>query len=67
MIAEDFALANTLLASIAVAHYDELARFLQKQGFVDEALQLAQDPELRFDLALESQNIEVALHRLPHA
>ena len=33
-MAEDFELANTLLASIDTTHYDELARFLQKQGFV---------------------------------
>ena len=66
-MAEDFELANTLLASIDTTHYDELARFLQKQGFVAEALQLAQDSELRFDLALESQDVEVASYRLPHA
>lgn len=65
-MAEDFELANTLLASIDTTHYDELARFLQKQGFVAEALQLAQDPELRFDLALESQDVEVASRRLSH-
>ena len=61
-MAEDFELANTLLASIDTTHYDELARFLQKQGFVAEALQL----DLRFDLALEAQDVEVASRRLPH-
>ena len=53
VIDQDFELANQLLAEVAPSDYDRLARFLDVQGFTDGALQLARDPELRFELALK--------------
>lgn len=36
--------------------------YLQKKGYPEVALQFVQDPETRFDLALECGNLQVALH-----
>ena len=66
VVAQDFDAANALLASIDVTHHDALAQFLHKQGFTEGALQLARDPELRFDLALELGDTEVVSVKLPH-
>ncbi|KAI3402546.2 hypothetical protein KGF56_004638 [Candida oxycetoniae] len=37
--------------------------YLQKKGFADVALHFVQDPETRFDLALECSNLPVALEQ----
>ena len=66
MVAQDFEAANALLASIDGSHHDALAQFLHKQGFTEGALQLARDPELRFDLALELGRADVPVRSVPH-
>lgn len=67
VVAQDFEAANVLLASIDGSHHDALAQFLHKQGFTEGALQLARDPELRFDLALELGRADVPLLGVTHA
>ena len=66
VVAQDFEAANALLASIDASHHDALAQFLHKQGFTEGALQLARDPELRFDLALELGRADVRLLNVTH-
>lgn len=66
VVEQDFATANTLLASIDSTHHDALAQFLHKQGFTEGALRLARDPEMRFDLALELGDAEVFLSPPSH-
>lgn len=67
VVMQDFEAANALLASIDGSHHDALAQFLHKQGFTEGALQLARDPELRFDLALELGRADVPLLGVTHA
>lgn len=57
---QDFDQANSLLTHINPDSYDDLARFLSTQGFIQPALQLARDPELKFDLAIKLEDVTVA-------
>jgi len=56
----DFDAANELLPSIPESEYTTVARFLESQGFKEEALEVTTDPDHKFDLALELGKIEVA-------
>ena len=49
----DFDTANELLTSIPENEYTKVARFLESQGFKEEALAVTQDPDHKFDLSLE--------------
>lgn len=49
----DFDAANELLQSIPLEEYTKVARFLESQGFKEEALQVTQDSDHKFDLSLE--------------
>ena len=59
----DFDSANDLLASIPEEEYTKVARFLESQGFKEEALAVTQDPDHKFDLSLELGQVETA-HRI---
>ena len=59
VVLQDFDLANSLLSTVAPSRHDDLARFLDEQGFTEGALQLAEDKELCFDLALKLGQIDV--------
>jgi coatomer subunit beta' len=56
----DFDAANELLQSIPEEEYTKVARFLESQGFKEEALQVTHDPDHKFDLALELKQVDVA-------
>jgi len=56
----DFDAANELLASIPETEYTTVARFLESQGFKEEALAVTVDPDHKFDLALELGHVDVA-------
>lgn len=56
----DFDAANELLGSIPESEYTTVARFLESQGFKEEALAVTTDPDHKFDLALELGHIDVA-------
>ena len=56
----DFDSANDLLASIPEEEYTKVARFLESQGFKEEALAVTQDPDHKFDLSLELGQVETA-------
>jgi coatomer subunit beta' len=56
----DFDTANELLAAIPVEEYTKVARFLESQGFKEEALQVTQDPDHKFDLSLELGHVDTA-------
>mmetsp|Transcript_6880 Transcript_6880/g.12347 ORF Transcript_6880/g.12347 Transcript_6880/m.12347 type:complete len:981 (-) Transcript_6880:96-3038(-) len=55
----DFDAANELLPGIPESEYTMVARFLESQGFKEEALAVTTDPEHKFDLALELGQTEV--------
>lgn len=59
----DFDSANELLPSIPETEYTKVARFLESQGFKEEALAVTQDADHKFDLALELGQIDLA-HQL---
>eukprot|EP00510_Aplanochytrium_minuta_P002282 CAMPEP_0184013508 /NCGR_PEP_ID=MMETSP0954-20121128/5059_1 /TAXON_ID=627963 /ORGANISM="Aplanochytrium sp, Strain PBS07" /LENGTH=994 /DNA_ID=CAMNT_0026293719 /DNA_START=171 /DNA_END=3152 /DNA_ORIENTATION=+ len=61
VVRQDFDLANEILPSIPRDQYNDIARFLEAQGFKEVALQVADDPDLKFDLALQLENFQVAL------
>jgi coatomer subunit beta' len=56
----DFDTANDLLTGIPEEEYTKVARFLESQGFKEEALQVTQDPDHKFDLSLELGHVETA-------
>ena len=53
--------AQSLLPEIPVDQYNKIARFLEGQGYKEMALDVATDPEHRFDLALSLNNLPIAL------
>mmetsp|Transcript_5126 Transcript_5126/g.11478 ORF Transcript_5126/g.11478 Transcript_5126/m.11478 type:complete len:941 (+) Transcript_5126:66-2888(+) len=57
----DFDAANQLLHSIPESEYTKVARFLESQGFKEEALAVTTDNDHKFDLAIELGQIELAL------
>jgi coatomer subunit beta' len=56
----DFDSANALLSNIPESEYTKVARFLESQGFKEEAFAVTTDPDHKFDLALELGQIGVA-------
>ena len=59
----DFDAANELLPNIPESEYTKVARFLESQGFKEEAFAVTTDPDHKFELALELGQIDVA-HQL---
>ncbi|KKY20946.1 putative copi vesicle coat beta [Phaeomoniella chlamydospora] len=53
--------AQSLLPDIPADQTNKIARFLEGQGYKSEALEVATDPEHRFELALSLSNLAVAL------
>jgi len=60
VVRKDFDAANALLPSIPVSEHSDVARFLESQGFKQEAMAVTRDPEHKFDLALELGLLEEA-------
>jgi coatomer subunit beta' len=56
----DFDAANELLSAIPESEFTTVARFLESQGFKEEAMAVTTDPDHKFDLALELGHTEVA-------
>jgi coatomer subunit beta' len=56
----DFDTANDLLAGIPETEYTKVARFLESQGFKEEALAVTQDADHKFDLSLELGQVDLA-------
>ena len=56
----DFEVANSLLPAIPASEHNAVARFLESQGFKEEALQVTSDPEHKLELAIDLRNMEVA-------
>lgn len=56
----DFEAANELLPTIPETEYTKVARFLESQGFKEEALAVTQDSDHKFDLSLELGHVDMA-------
>ncbi|KAJ3672206.1 hypothetical protein LUZ60_006927 [Juncus effusus] len=52
--------ANDILPSIPKEHHNSVAHFLESRGMLEEALDIATDPDYRFDLAVQLGKLEVA-------
>ena len=60
VVRRDFDTANAILPSIPKSEHNAVARFLESQGFKEEALGVSSDPDHRFELAIDLKNLSVA-------
>uniref|UniRef100_K3WFB2 Beta'-coat protein n=1 Tax=Globisporangium ultimum (strain ATCC 200006 / CBS 805.95 / DAOM BR144) TaxID=431595 RepID=K3WFB2_GLOUD len=60
IVRRDFETANAILPKIPHDQMDYVARFLESQGFKEEALALSTDPDQKFDLAVQLAKLDVA-------
>ncbi|KAK2705291.1 hypothetical protein QYM36_017359 [Artemia franciscana] len=58
---KDIQNAQQLLPSIPRSYYTKIAHFLEKQGFVSQALSVSTDPDHKFDLALQLSKLDLAV------
>lgn len=58
--AKDFDKATEIEGTIDVKYYDKLARFLDQIDLKEEAFRLAQDPDHKFELAIQLNRIQEA-------
>ena len=61
ILREEFEAAAELLETIPSDQRNKIARFLDDQGYKEKALEVATDPEHRFDLALGLNQLDTAL------
>ena len=60
VVRQDFAVANALLPNIPEGELSNVARFLESQGYKEEALVVSRDPDQQFELALDLKKLSVA-------
>ncbi|KOM44545.1 hypothetical protein LR48_Vigan05g215000 [Vigna angularis] len=56
----DLERANEILPSIPKEHHNSVAHFLESRGMIEDALEVATDPDYRFDLAIRLGKLDVA-------
>ncbi|KMZ56206.1 Coatomer subunit beta'-1 [Zostera marina] len=56
----DFDSANQILHTIPTEHHNSVAHFLESRGMVKDALEVATDPDYRFDLSIQLGKLEIA-------
>ncbi|KAL0663347.1 hypothetical protein Bca4012_100184 [Brassica carinata] len=56
----DLEQANQVLPSIPKEHHNSVAHFLESRGMTEDALEVATDPDYRFELAIQLGRLEVA-------
>lgn len=61
VLREDMETAAELLPTIPADQMNKIARFLEGQGHKELALEVATDPEHKFDLALSLNQLDIAL------
>ena len=60
IVRRDFEAAAAHLPSVPKEEYNRIARFLEAQGFKEEALNVATDPEHQFELAISLNKLQAA-------
>ena len=60
VVRKDFDAANAILPNIPKSELPAVARFLESQGFKEEALAVSSDPDHKFELALDLRKLDVA-------
>ncbi|MBA0565315.1 hypothetical protein Golob_010199, partial [Gossypium lobatum] len=56
----DLERANEILPLIPKEHLNSVARFLESRGMIEDALEVATDPDYRFELAIQLGKLEIA-------
>ena len=56
----DFTAAENILPTVPMDQINKVARFLESQGLKEEALKVSTDSELKFDLAIQLNKIDIA-------
>ncbi|KAK3028321.1 hypothetical protein RJ639_037783 [Escallonia herrerae] len=56
----DLEQANQVLPSIPKEHLNSVARFLESRGMIEDALEVATDPDYRFELAIQLGKLDIA-------
>ncbi|XP_024969366.1 coatomer subunit beta'-2-like isoform X2 [Cynara cardunculus var. scolymus] len=56
----DLERASGVLPSIPKEHHNSVAHFLESRGMIEEALEVATDPDYRFELAIHLGKLEIA-------
>ncbi|VDL99063.1 unnamed protein product [Schistocephalus solidus] len=56
----DFTVADSILPSIPSSHRTKIAHFLERQGFRQQAMRVTTDPDHKFDLALQLNDLTTA-------
>ncbi|CAF2177000.1 unnamed protein product [Brassica napus] len=56
----DLEQANQVLPSIPKEHHNSVAHFLESRGMTEDALEVAIDPDYRFELAIQLGRLDVA-------
>uniref|UniRef100_A0A2N9FTN9 Coatomer subunit beta' n=1 Tax=Fagus sylvatica TaxID=28930 RepID=A0A2N9FTN9_FAGSY len=56
----DLERASEVLPSIPKEHHNSVARFLESRGMIEDSLEVATDPDYRFELAIQLGRLEVA-------
>jgi coatomer subunit beta' len=67
VVRRDFGAANRILPEVPREHLNSIAKFLESQGFKEQALVVADDPDIKFDLALQLGKLDMALVLLREA
>jgi len=57
----DFAFAEKIFPEIPVDQRNRIAQFLESQGHKERALEVATDPDLKFDLAIQLGELKIAI------
>ncbi|TYJ17985.1 hypothetical protein E1A91_A09G090900v1 [Gossypium mustelinum] len=56
----DLERANEILPSIPKEHHNSVAHFLESRGMIEDALEVATDPDYRFELAVQLGKLGIA-------
>jgi coatomer subunit beta' len=57
---DDLEQAKALLSSIPKEHHNSVAHFLESRGMIEDALEVATDPDYRFELAIQLGKLDIA-------
>jgi len=60
VVRRDFEAAETFLPEVPPEEHNRIARFLEAQGFKEQALKVATDPEHQFELAISLNQLQAA-------
>lgn len=64
VVRKDFTTANALLPTIPRSEYAAVAKFLESQGFKEEAMAVTTDNDHRFELAIDLKHVDIGLQIL---